>query len=192
VGVLGPRARDWAARTRSLYPAATPDGLARLATRRFVRRAGGGAALTAVAGVFAPLAELALVSWNHVALVLHLAAAYGHDPTHPDRAVDLLVLLGLQPDDDAARSALVAAGSTAGGRTGITAPTAGREPARTGWRVAGPLLAQGGGWLAARVAARVLPGATVVAAVGGGSAGAERLAARAVARYRAVPGVTAS
>ncbi|MBM0203930.1 hypothetical protein JNW90_13030 [Micromonospora sp. STR1s_5] len=51
-----------------------------------VRPLGGcGWATAALAGFFAPLAELAAVLWTHSELVLHLAAAYGEDPTHPDR-----------------------------------------------------------------------------------------------------------
>ncbi|GAB3053420.1 hypothetical protein GCM10027186_00400 [Micromonospora schwarzwaldensis] len=179
VDALGPRARSWVEQVRRAYPAADADGVARLATRRFVRMAGTGGALAAGAGVFAPAAELAAVLWTQANLVLHLAAAYGRDPAHPDRAAELLVLMSVHPDDGAARAALAAARAAdvpADGPWGRTAEAA--------WRLATPVVAQAGGWLGLRLAARLVPGAAVLAAVTGGTAAAERLAARAVTRYR--------
>ncbi|MEV7228560.1 hypothetical protein AB0M79_16265 [Polymorphospora sp. NPDC051019] len=175
----GPAAAAWAERLRAEYPTATPDGLARLATRRFVRLAGAGGAVSAAAGLLAPLAELAAVAWTQTDLVLHLAAAYGHDPAHPDRAVELLVLTQVHPDETFARAALDAA---LGARPDGRVPA--RRAAEAAWRLATPLVAQAGGWLALRLAARLLPGAALLAATAGDSAAAQRLAARAVARYR--------
>ncbi|WP_120572626.1 hypothetical protein [Micromonospora tulbaghiae] len=179
VDVLGPRARDWVDQVRRAYPEADADGVARLATRRFVRTAGAGGALAAGAGLFAPVAELAAVLWTQANLVLHLAAAYGRDPAHPDRAAELLVLTLVHPDDGTARAALAAAraaDSPAEGPWGRVAEAA--------WRLATPVAAQAGGWLGLRLAARLLPGAAALAAATGGTATAERVAARAVARYR--------
>ncbi|MEV0607604.1 hypothetical protein AB0I61_14690 [Polymorphospora rubra] len=179
----GPVAARWAERLRTEYPAATPDGLARLATRRFVRLAGAGGAVSAAAGLLAPLAELAAVAWTQTDLVLHVAAAYGHDPEHPDRAVELLVLTQVHPDEAFARAAVDAA---RGARPDGELPA--RRAAEAAWRLATPLAAQAGGWLALRLAARLLPGAALLAATAGDSAAAQRLAARAVARYRTVEG----
>ncbi|MFC4149404.1 hypothetical protein ACFO0M_24415 [Micromonospora mangrovi] len=179
VEALGPRAREWAERLRETYPDADADGLARLAARRFVRLAGAGGAVSAVAGLFAPVAELASVLWTQAGLVLHLAAAYGHDPAHPDRAVELLVLTRVHPDADSAREALAAARSADG--AGEPSWPRAAEAAR---RLAVPLAAQAGGWLGLRLASRLLPGAAVLAAAAGNAAAAERLAARAVGHYR--------
>ncbi|MFI5834238.1 hypothetical protein ACIA5A_11240 [Micromonospora sp. NPDC051300] len=179
VDALGPRAGSWVARVREAYPQADADGVARLATRRFVRMAGTGGGLAAGAGLFAPAAELAAVLWTQANLVLHVAAAYGHDPAHPDRAAELLVLTSVHPDEGAARAALAAArsaGEPADGPWGRVAEAA--------WRLATPVAAQAGGWLGLRLAARLLPGAAVLAAATGGTAAAERVAARAVGRYR--------
>ncbi|MEV4197442.1 hypothetical protein [Micromonospora globbae] len=179
VEALGPGAGAWAERLRMAYPDATPDGLARLATRRFVRLAGAGGATAALAGVLAPLAELAAVLWTQANLVLHLAAAYGRDPAHPDRAAELLVLTQVHPDGSSARTALEAARALDG---------PGEAPwpraAEAAWRLAAPLAAQAGGWLALRLASRLLPGAAVLAAAAGDAAAAERLAARAITAYR--------
>ena len=181
VNSLGPAAQSWVRRTRASYPTATADGLARLVSTRFVRLAGASGAASAAAGLFAPLAELAAVSWTQAALVLHLAAAHGQDPTDPERAVDLLVLAQVHPDDQSARSALAAAlAATPDGDGGGL-----HRVAEAGWRLAAPLAAQAGGWLVLRLAARLLPGAAMLAAAAGDSAAAQRLAARAVARYRA-------
>ncbi|MEH0975117.1 hypothetical protein V6U77_28715, partial [Micromonospora sp. CPCC 205546] len=139
VEAVGPRARDWAQRLREAYPDAGADGLARLATRRFVRQAAAGGATAALAGLFAPVAELAAVLWAQANLVLHLAAAYGRDPAHPDRAVELLVLTRVHPDAESARAALAAARSA-------EAPEAAGWPraAEAAWRLAAPLVAQAG------------------------------------------------
>ncbi len=179
VRALGPGAHDWAAWHRSTYPGATPDGLARLATRRFVRLAGAGGATAALAGLFAPVAELAVVLWAQSSLVLHLAAAYGRDPADPERAVELLVLTRVHADAESARAALGAAQAAIGPDEQPWPRVA--DAAR---RLAAPLAAQAGGWLGLRVASRLVPGATVLAAATGDSAAAERLAARAVNAYR--------
>ncbi|SCG51282.1 hypothetical protein [Micromonospora inositola] len=179
VDALGPRAGEWAGRLRGTYPEADADGLARLATRRFVRLAGTGGAVAAGAGLFAPVAELAAVLWTQANLVLHLAAAYDRDPAHPDRAAELLVLTQVHPDAESADAALDAARAADG---------PGERPwpraAEAAWRLATPLAAQAGGWLGLRLASRLLPGAAVLAAAAGDAAAAERLAARAIATYR--------
>ncbi|MGI5524532.1 hypothetical protein ACQEUX_26850 [Micromonospora sp. CA-259024] len=179
VRALGPGAGDWAARLRVRYPDAPADGLARLATRRFVRSAGAGGATAALAGFFAPLAELASVLWTHSNLVLHLAAAYGKDPTHPDRVAELLVLAQVHPDTASAQAALAAAQSA-----GDPVERGWPRAAEAAWRLAAPLTAQAGGWVALRLVARLLPGAAVLAAALGDAAAADRLAARAAALYR--------
>ncbi|MFJ2086669.1 hypothetical protein ACIOBK_29345 [Micromonospora chokoriensis] len=179
VRALGPGAAEWATRLRNRYPDASADGLARLATRRFVRSAGAGGATAALAGFFAPLAELTSVLWTHANLVLHLAAAYGKDPAHPDRAVELLVLTQVHPDAASAEAALAAA-QEAGDPVEKGWPRA----AEAAWRLAAPLTAQAGGWVALRLVARLLPGAAMLAAALGDAAAADRLAARAVAVYR--------
>ncbi|WUR59885.1 hypothetical protein OHS32_00190 [Micromonospora chokoriensis] len=179
VRALGPGAAEWATRLRKRYPDASADGLARLATRRFVRSAGAGGATAALAGFFAPLAELTSVLWTHANLVLHLAAAYGKDPAHPDRAVELLVLTQVHPDAASAEAALAAA-QEAGDPVEKGWPRA----AEAAWRLAAPLTAQAGGWVALRLVARLLPGAAMLAAALGDAAAADRLAARAVAVYR--------
>ncbi len=93
VETLGPRAAAWAAHTRATYPAATPKGVARLATAQFTRTAERRGLLSALSGPYAPIALVATAALTHAELVLHLAAAYGLDPSDPERVAELLVLL---------------------------------------------------------------------------------------------------
>lgn len=180
VEVLGPFAWTWAERLRATYPEAGPDGLARLATQRFTRRAAAGGALAAGTGVFAPVAEVAAAAWVHASVVLHVAAAYGHDPTDPERAVDLLVLTGVHPDAPSARAALDEVDT----ESPVDAPPL-RRLAEAGRRLAGPFANRFTGWLAVRLAVRGMPGAASLAAAVGCSASVHRLSARAIARFRA-------
>ncbi|HEX2773310.1 MAG TPA: hypothetical protein VHN18_12910 [Micromonosporaceae bacterium] len=184
VRLIGPRAAAWADAVRSAYPGATDEGLARLATRRFVQLAAVGGMVSSAAGVFAPAAELATAALARAGLVLHIAAAHGHDPGDPDRAAELLVLTQVHADESAARAALKAAVETYGqGRVIHDAPPLARA-AEAGLRLAVPLAAEAGGWGLLRLAARVVPGARVIAATAGQVAAAERLATRASAYYR--------
>lgn len=192
VRLIGPRATGWAAAVRSAYPAATDEGLARLASRRFVQLAAVGGMVSSAAGVFAPAAELATAALARAGLVLHIAAAHGHDPGDPDRAVELLVLTQVHADESAARAALKAAVEAYGQERVIhDAPPLARV-AEAGLRLAVPLAAESGGWGLLRLAARVVPGAHVISATAGQIAAAERLATRASAYYRQPGGATAS
>jgi hypothetical protein len=88
---LGPPARDWVDRTRTRYPGARPDALARLAVAEHVRAARLQAMTnTTIAG---SLANVGTLARTHARLILTVAAAYGVDPTAEARVVDLLELL---------------------------------------------------------------------------------------------------
>ncbi|MDG4762777.1 hypothetical protein O7632_01390 [Solwaraspora sp. WMMD406] len=182
VDAIGPAAKEWAARLRHEYPAATDDALARLAVRRFVRLGGLGAAAATGAGLLAPVVELAAVGWTEAALVLHVAAAYQMDPTEPERAVELLVLALIHPDDESARAAVDRASRTVpdSADLAVRLVDAAQRIVQT---VAGPA-GLSGGWALVRAAARLLPGARVLAASAGDMMLLERLAARATAHYR--------
>ncbi|WP_433792678.1 hypothetical protein [Actinoplanes sp. CA-252034] len=93
VQTLGPRARAWAGDVRSMYPTASREALARLATQRFTRSAGLRGGAGALAGPYAPIALGAATVITHAEMVLHLAAVHGLDPTDPERAADLLRLV---------------------------------------------------------------------------------------------------
>jgi hypothetical protein len=92
VRTFGPKAKDWADRTRATYPNATREALARLAVQQFVRSAGLRGGLGALAGPYTPIALATATVITHAELVLHLAAVHDLDPTDPQRAADLLKL----------------------------------------------------------------------------------------------------
>ncbi|HWS37549.1 MAG TPA: hypothetical protein VN408_33060 [Actinoplanes sp.] len=97
VEVFGPRAADWAARTRAVYPTASREALARLAVQRFTRSAGLRGAAGALAGPYSPVVLTVGILVTHAELVLHLAAAFEVDPTDPRRAEELLRLASSGP-----------------------------------------------------------------------------------------------
>jgi hypothetical protein len=174
VQTIGPRARHWAATTTSAYPTATPTGLARLATRQFTRFGALTSVFGAVAGSYAALALAATRTLTEAELILHLAAAHGLDPTHPDRAVDLLVISGVHETAADAKEALAA----------IDGP----EPTASGlgdavWRVGRLIASRTGGWTILRAINHYYPGAGLLGAVLTSVADAQATAARANRYY---------
>ncbi|WP_203782824.1 hypothetical protein [Paractinoplanes rishiriensis] len=176
VQVLGPRAQTWAAKTRHSYPTATPQALARLATEQFTRFGRLTRVLGAVAGSVAPAALVGTAALTHAELVLHLAAAYGQDPTHPQRAADLLVITRVHPTLADAEAALAAA----------SRPPYEDESGVSGavWRFGRLLAVQTGAWTVVRVANHYFPGTSLLAAALSGNASAQAVAARAHAHYK--------
>lgn len=176
VQAIGPRAQEWADRIAAAYPAATPDGRARLAVRQFTRFGGLSTVCAAVAGSYAPLALLGTAAVTHADLALHIAAAYGFDPTDERRAADLLVLTKVHPSRAEAESALATAKQPAyededGGLVDAA------------WRLGRMLAAQAGGWTAIRVLNRYFPGSSLLTAVLTSRSAAHALAARAQRFY---------
>jgi hypothetical protein len=190
VAELGPRARDWARELRARYPSVSTEGLVRLATRRCTQLASmAGATGVTVTGASAPVAgvvglfaEFSSLAWAQARMVLQVAAAYGEDPTDPERAVDLLVLIRVHPSVETARAALATAAQEASAPTSLTDARGLVEEAL--WRLAAPLSTRTSGWAVRRLAARFLPGAGLLLAVSGATARTERLAARAISHYR--------
>ena len=180
---LGPAAKSWADEVRSTYPDVTTAGLVRLATGRYDRMAKAGGALASLAGVAGPVLEGATLAWTQAGLLLHLAAAHDQDPTHPDRAAELLAFTGVHPDLTSARNAVGRAVDATGPDTEPTDDPV-RDVAEAGRRLAVPLAWQTGAWATLRLLTRRLPGAGPLLA---GIACADvnrRLASRAIAHYR--------
>lgn len=94
---FGPRAAGWADWLRATYPGVPPQAMARLAAQQ-ARQAGWLVAGAGMAGPLAPVLHPAASCAVRVLLVLRVAAAYGHDPTDPARAHDVLDLFGLGKD----------------------------------------------------------------------------------------------
>lgn len=179
---LGPEARRWVERTRAEHPGIDPDGMAQLATRRFVGRARLSGAVSGAAGLPGAVVDVGVLAWTQARLVLHLAAAYGHDPEHQDRATDLLVLQKVHKVAETARLALgVAAGrERAGALLSRSGGPLGRVMLRLGVR-----LAQMAGIRAAkRMFAKVVPGAAIILGTWANSSATKDLAKRATELYR--------
>jgi hypothetical protein len=115
-------------------------------------------------------------------MVLHVAAAYGYDPTHEDRAADLLILQRVHKVAHGARLALgVAAGRE---RAAVLFARSAAAPLSRVMMRLGVRLAQMAGVRAAkRLFAKVIPGASIVLGSWANSAATKDLARRAVAHY---------
>ncbi|MBM0237544.1 EcsC family protein [Micromonospora sp. ATA32] len=180
---LGPEAAQWADRARTEHPDASADELADQAVRRFVNRARLSGAVSGAAGLPGAVIDIGVLAWTQARMVLHVAAAYGVDPVHPDRATDLLVLQRVHKVAESARLALgVAAGRERAGAlfgTGAQSPL-GKVMLRLGVR-----LAQMAGMRAAkRVFAKVVPGAAIILGTWANSSATKDLADRARTLYR--------
>jgi hypothetical protein len=177
VQTIGPRAEAWARQIRTAYPAADEAAMARLAIRQFTRFGSVTSLFGAIAGSYAPLALLAGGALTHAELVLHLAAVYGHRPTDPERAVDLLVIAKIHPTVDEARGALAEARRPAYDDDGDLTDAIVRL---------GRLLfaRSSGSWTAARLANHYFPGTSLLTAVLTSTASAHGAAARANTFYR--------
>ncbi|MEH0937010.1 EcsC family protein [Micromonospora psammae] len=181
---LGPEAAQWVVRARAERPDLSAEDLAEQAVRRFVNRARLSGAVSGAAGLPGAVIDVGVLAWTQARLVLHVAAAYGIDPVHPDRATDLLVLQKVHKVTESARLALgVAAGRERAGALfghGAQQPL-GRVMLRLGVR-----LAQMAGVRAAkRMVAKVVPGAAIVLGTWANSSATKDLAERARALYRA-------
>jgi hypothetical protein len=172
---IGPRAKEWARRTRAAYPGATPDALARLAAEQFTRFGSVSSVFAAVAGSYAPVALLGAAAFTHAELALHVAAAYGLDPTDRERAADLLVLTRVHPLREDAEAALAAAEQHSYEHTGLTDAT---------WRLGRKVAVQAGGWVVVRAVNHFFPGTSLLAATLTSRGAARAMAARATFFYR--------
>jgi hypothetical protein len=167
VQTIGPRAKEWAERTREAYPKATDAALARLAADQFTRLTSPTSIVAALAGSFAPSALIATTALTHARVVLHVAAAYGLDPTDEARAADLLVLTRVYASREDAEAAL----STTTQRS-------------DGLRRIGRMIAtNAAGWVAVRLVRRYFPGTSLVAAALVSRSSARNMAERANTYY---------
>ncbi|MFG1951529.1 EcsC family protein [Micromonospora sp. NPDC048830] len=181
---LGPEAAQWAARARAERPDAPADELADQAVRRFVNLARLSGAVSGAAGLPGAVIDVGVLAWTQARMVLHVAAAYGADPKHPDRATDLLVLQRVHKAAETARLALgVAAGRE---RAGALFGTGG-QPAlgRVMLRLSVRLARMAGVRAAKRLFAKVVPGAAIILGTWANSSATKDLADRSRQLYRA-------
>ncbi|WP_199734252.1 EcsC family protein [Micromonospora musae] len=180
---LGPEAAQWAARARAEQADVTADLLAEQAVRKFVNRARLSGAVSGAAGLPGAVIDIGVLAWTQARMVLHVAAAYGVDPLHTDRATDLLVLQRVHKVAETARLALgVAAGRE---RAGALFGTGGQGQLGKVMLRLGVRLAQMAGMRAAkRVFAKLVPGAAIVLGTWANSSATKDLAERSRALYR--------
>jgi hypothetical protein len=180
---LGPEARRWVERTRADQPGLTDDALAQLAVSRFTHLARLSGAVSGATGLPGAIVDVGVLAWTQSRMVLHIAAAYGLDPTGPDRATDLLVLQRVHKVAESARLALgVAAGRERASR--LFATTAGRPLTGVMMRLGLKLAQMAGIRAVKRMFAKVVPGAAVVLGTWVNSAATKDLAKRARELYR--------
>ncbi|GAA3763182.1 hypothetical protein GCM10022225_56290 [Plantactinospora mayteni] len=179
---IGPQAGAWAERTRARYPQMTPEAMAETAVRKFVNHARVSGAISGAAGLPGAVLDMGVLAWTQARMVLYVAAAYGHDPEHPDRATDLLVLQRVHKVAETARLAL----GVAAGRERIDALRSGSETplARVMLRLGLKLAQMAGVRAAKRLVAKAVPGAAVVLGSWANSSATKSLAARSRELYR--------
>jgi hypothetical protein len=180
---LGPEAQRWADQAREEQPGVTPDALAQQVVRRFTNHARLSGAVSGATGLPGAVVDVGVLAWTQARMVLHVAAAYGTDPTHPDRATDLLVLQRVHKAAEAARLALgVAAGRERASR--LFATSGGQPLSGVMFRLGARLAQMAGIRVAKRMFAKVIPGAAVVLGTRANSAATKELAKRTTELYQ--------
>jgi hypothetical protein len=180
---LGPEARQWAQRTREQQPGLHPDAFAQLAVKRFTNHARLSGAVSGAAGLPGAVVDVGVLAWTQSRMVLHIAAAYGLDPTTPERATDLLVLQRVHKVAETARVALgVAAGRERASR--LFADSAGAPLGRVMLGLGMKLAQMAGIRAARRMFAKMIPGAAVLLGTWANSTATTDLARRARELYR--------
>ena len=179
---LGPEAADWAVRVRAERPDLDPEGIADLAVRKFINLARLSGAVSGAAGLPGAVVDVGVLAWTQARMVLHIAAAYGADPEHPDRATDLLVLQKVHKVTESARLALGVAQGRERAAALLARPN---TPLRQALLRLSVKLAQMAGLRAAkRIFAKVVPGAAVILGTWANSSATNDLARRACDHYR--------
>lgn len=180
---LGPEARRWVERTRAERPGITPDAVADLAVRRFTNLARLSGAVSGATGLPGAVIDVGVLAWTQARMVLHIAAAYGLDPTAQERATDLLVLQRVHKVAETARLALgVAAGRERAAR--LFEASAARPLSGVMMKLGLKLAQMAGIRAAKRMFAKVVPGAAVILGTWVNSAATKDLARRAREHYR--------
>ncbi|MFG2043337.1 EcsC family protein [Dactylosporangium sp. NPDC048998] len=164
---------------RVTYPGADGDAVSRAIAREFVRRARRQGFAAGLAGSAGLIVEAAGLGWLQAKLVLHLAAAYGHDPEDRRRAAELLVLQRVHGTVETAEAAVRAA-EMDGARRADRRARASRMTAPLA-RVVGAGIVRAA---TARLVRRVVPGAGAIVGYVTAERSTEQLAARAMRFYR--------
>lgn len=180
---LGPPAQVWVDRTRARYPGIPADTVAQIAIRRFTTFARLSGAAAGATGLPGAVLDIGVLAWTQARMVLHIAAAYGVDPTDPERATDLLVLQKVHKMTQTARTALAVARGHQ--QAGALFGKAASAPMTQVFMQLGLKLAQMAGVRAAKkLFAKMVPGAAIILGTWANSSATKDLAKRAVALYQ--------
>jgi hypothetical protein len=173
------------AKLKGQNPGAPADALAGMIVYRYVNQSRLSGAVSGAVPLAGVVIDIGVLAWTQARMVLMLAANYGADPAHPDRAVDLLVLQGIHKYTQAARTAL----SVAQGRERLEAllPADRPEMRKVLVRLAMKLAQMAGIRAVKKLVAKVIPGAGII--LGGLTNGkaTRELGGRAIAHYRRPP-----
>jgi hypothetical protein len=185
---IGPAAAKWVQYVHQGQPHLSGDQVADIARKKFTNIAGLSGAVTGAAGLPGAVADFGFLAWTQARMVLHLAAAHGVDPSHPDRALDLLVLQRVHAYAESARLAL----AVAAGRETVSGALQKSSKGTSKTVMVGQLslkLAKMAGLHAVkRVAGKLIPGFGIVFGHWANRAATRELADRADAHYRqAIP-----
>ena len=182
---LGPKMAQELEKLKGQNPGAPADALANMVVYRYVNQSRLSGAVSGAVPLAGAVLDIGVLAWTQARMVLMLAATYGVDPTHPDRAVDLLVLQGIHKYTQTARAALgVARGRE---RLEVLLPADRPEMRKVMMRLALKLAQMAGVRAVKKMVAKLIPGAAII--LGGVTNGnaTKSLGARAVALYRRPP-----
>ncbi|MEU7866649.1 EcsC family protein [Dactylosporangium sp. NPDC049140] len=182
---LGPRMAAELQKLKGQNPGAPADALADMIVYRYVNQSRLSGAVGGAVPVAGALLDVGVLAWTQARMVLMLAANYGLDPAHPDRAVDLLVLQGIHKYTQTARTAL----AVARGRESVGAllPADRPEMRKVLMRLGLKLAQMAGVRAVKKMAAKVIPGlAIILGGVTNGTA-TRSLGGRAIGLYRRPP-----
>ncbi len=183
VSRLGPQARMWVEQTRARYPGIPAETVAQIAVRRFTTFARLSGAAAGATGLPGAVIDIGVLAWTQARMVLHVAAAYGMDPTDPERATDLLVLQNVHKVAQTARSALAVARGHE--QAGTLFGKAASAPMSQVFVQLGLKLAQMAGVKAAKkIFAKIMPGAAIILGTWANSSATKDLAKRTVVLYQ--------
>ncbi len=171
----GPAAAAWADEKRATYAQSAPE-LAQMAKSRHAGLARFGGAATGIGGIVTIIPDLAALAWIQSRMVFFIAAAYGYDPRDPMRPAELLVLQGLYPDPQTARSALDGVGQS------VASAWVGQRLSRE-QTLATRLLKMVGKRAGKRIAGRLVPGLAIIVNAVGNERDTRKLADRAIRFY---------
>ncbi|WP_432968374.1 EcsC family protein [Dactylosporangium sp. CA-233914] len=182
---LGPKMAAELAKLKGQNPGAPADALADMIVYRYVNQSRLSGAVGGAVPVAGALLDVGVLAWTQARMVLMLAANYGADPAHPDRAVDLLVLQGIHKYTQSARTAL----AVARGRESIDAlmPAERPEVHKVLVRLGLKLAKMAGVRAVKKMAAKIVPGLGII--LGGVTNGnaTRALGGRAITLYRRPP-----